>query len=136
MVYSVHFLFAATYANLVDSTSVLPSEIDWVVVGGGASGCTAAAALADGNENVLVLERGPSDTEITSTQSGLTWSEVVVDATELIRWTDGPWGAVAKVLGGGASLNDGYYFEEEPSFLQEHLICRKSLPQSVHPKIF
>lgn len=30
-------------------------------MGGGASGCTAAAALADAGENVLVLERGPSD---------------------------------------------------------------------------
>lgn len=118
MVRLVQFVFAAT---LADAASV-PSEIDWVVVGGGASGCTAAAALADGGESVLVLERGPSDKEIVSTQSGKTWSEVVVDATEQIRWTDGPWGAVAKVLGGGASLNDGYFFEEEPSFLQEHFL--------------
>jgi len=121
MALSFHSLLAAFCANLAGSASVLPSEIDWVIVGGGASGCTAAAALADGNENVLVLERGPSDTEILSTQSGLTWSEVVVEASEQIRWTDGPWGSVAKVLGGGASLNDGYFFEEEPSFLQEHL---------------
>lgn len=122
MPFSVQFLVAVTSATSVDSVSVLPSEIDWIIVGGGASGCTAAAALADGNANVLVVERGLSDTEIMSTQSGLTWSEVVVEASEQIRWTDGPWGSVAKVLGGGASLNDGYFFEEEPSFLQEHLL--------------
>lgn len=99
----------------------LPTAVDWIVVGGGAAGCTAAAALADANENVLVIERGLSDKHIPSTQSGHTWAEVVAEAVEDIQWEDGAWGGVAKVLGGGASVNDGYFFEETPEFLTEHL---------------
>lgn len=40
-----------------------PRPADWIIVGGGASGCAAAAALADQGEEVLLLERGPSDLE-------------------------------------------------------------------------
>jgi len=113
--------FWASLAVLRTGAASIPTETDWIVVGGGAAGCTAAAALADAGENVLVLERGPSDREIPTTQSGKGWPQAVVDAVENIRWTDGPWGAVARVLGGGASLNDGYFFEEEPEFLKEML---------------
>jgi choline dehydrogenase-like flavoprotein len=77
----------------------LPNDVDWIVVGGGASGCTAAAALVDGGHKVLVIERGPSDRDVPDTQSSKTWSKVVPEVAENIRWTDGPWGAVAKVLG-------------------------------------
>ena len=38
-----------------------PEAADWIIIGGGASGCAAAAALADAGEDVLVLERGQSD---------------------------------------------------------------------------
>ena len=40
-------------------------------MGGGASGCAAAAALADAGEEVLVLERGQSDLE----RGGRFWGE-------------------------------------------------------------
>lgn len=43
-----------------------PEAADWIIIGGGASGC-AAAALVDAGEDVLVLERGQSDLD--STQS-------------------------------------------------------------------
>ena len=38
-----------------------PEAADWIIIGGGASGCAAAAALVDAGEDVLVLERGQSD---------------------------------------------------------------------------
>lgn len=114
-------IVVALFTSILAFGVGLPDAVDWIVVGGGAAGCTAAAALADSNADVLVIERGPDDRSIASSQSGTTWPKVVVDAVENIRWVDGPWGAVAKVLGGGASVNDGYFFEEEPEFLKQLL---------------
>merc|ERR1712048_1548199 len=51
------------------------------------------------------------------TQSANTWPSVVnTDAAELIQWSDGTWGAVAKVLGGGTEINGGLFIEEEADF--------------------
>lgn len=98
----------------------VPEPADWIIVGAGASGCTAAAALADEGEDVLVLERGKSDLDSPETQQADTWPAVVnSDATQTIRWEDGTWGAVAQVLGGGTEINGGLYIEEEPDFLQD-----------------
>eukprot|EP00931_Biecheleriopsis_adriatica_P033823 TRINITY_DN19615_c0_g1_i1.p1 TRINITY_DN19615_c0_g1~~TRINITY_DN19615_c0_g1_i1.p1 ORF type:complete len:575 (+),score=103.72 TRINITY_DN19615_c0_g1_i1:23-1726(+) len=97
-----------------------PEPADWIVVGAGASGCAAAAALADAGLDVLVLERGKSDMDIPSTQAANTWPHVVnTEAAEMIRWEDGTWGAVANVLGGGTEINGGLYIEEQPDFFEE-----------------
>ncbi|CAE7161571.1 unnamed protein product, partial [Symbiodinium pilosum] len=97
-----------------------PEGADWIVIGGGASGCTAAAALADAGEDVLVLERGYSDLDVPDTEWANTWPQVVnTKAAQEIRWTDGTWGAVANVLGGGTQINGGLYIEEEPEFFAE-----------------
>jgi choline dehydrogenase len=103
------------------SSRKVPEQAAWIIIGGGAAGCAAAAALADAGEDVLVLERGLSDREIPSTQQAGTWPFVInTEATEHIRWLDGVWGTVAKVLGGGTSINGGYSFEESPEWIQEH----------------
>lgn len=91
----------------------------WVIVGGGASGCAAAAALADAGEDVLLLERGSSDLDVPATQQASTWPYVInTEAGQAIRWTEGVWGVAARVLGGGTSINGGYMFEEQPEWLQ------------------
>lgn len=103
-------------------TTALPATVGWIVVGGGAAGCGAAAALADAGEDVLVLERGVSDREAPATKQMGTWPFVVnTDVVQALRFTDGTWGAVAKVLGGGTSINGGYVFEEAPDWLQSAL---------------
>eukprot|EP00442_Polarella_glacialis_P045468 CAMPEP_0115135430 /NCGR_PEP_ID=MMETSP0227-20121206/55719_1 /TAXON_ID=89957 /ORGANISM="Polarella glacialis, Strain CCMP 1383" /LENGTH=679 /DNA_ID=CAMNT_0002542163 /DNA_START=63 /DNA_END=2102 /DNA_ORIENTATION=+ len=100
--------------------SPAPEAADWVIVGAGASGCAAAAALADAGEDVLVLERGQSDLDIPETQQASTWPAVVnTKAAQEIQWTDGVWGAVANVLGGGTAVNGGLFIEEEPEFLKQ-----------------
>ena len=97
-----------------------PEGADWIIVGGGASGCTAAAALADAGEDVLVLERGYSDLDVPETEFANTWPQVInTKVAQTIRWTDGTWGAVANVLGGGTEINGGLYIEEEPEFFEE-----------------
>ena len=45
---------------------------------------------------------------------------VDTEAAQLIRWTDKTWGAVAKVLGGGTSINGGLYIEEEEDYFEEN----------------
>jgi len=98
-----------------------PVAADWIIVGGGGAGCAAAAALADAGEEVLVFERGPSDKDIPSTQVMSGWPASVNDAGVTVRWTDGVWGVVAKVLGGGTSLNGGLYFADSPEYFSEAL---------------
>jgi len=56
--------------------------------------------------------------DLPETQAADTWPSVVnTEAAEMIRWSDGSWGAVAKVLGGGTEINGGLFIEEEPDFL-------------------
>jgi len=97
------------------------AEAGWIIVGGGGAGCAAAAALADAGESVLVLERGPSDKDIPSTQTMSGWPKSVNDAGQTVRWTEGVWGVVAKVLGGGTSLNGGLYFADSPEYFTTSL---------------
>lgn len=92
---------------------------DWIVVGGGASGCAVAASLVDAGESVIVIERGPSDLDLPLTQQAQTWPKVVASsAAELLRWEDGTWGAVAQVLGGGTSVNGGLFIAETSDYLK------------------
>eukprot|EP00425_Heterocapsa_triquetra_P041681 CAMPEP_0195067836 /NCGR_PEP_ID=MMETSP0448-20130528/12775_1 /TAXON_ID=66468 /ORGANISM="Heterocapsa triquestra, Strain CCMP 448" /LENGTH=239 /DNA_ID=CAMNT_0040099313 /DNA_START=27 /DNA_END=742 /DNA_ORIENTATION=+ len=96
-------------------------EADWIIAGGGGAGCALAAALADAGLDVLVLERGPSDLDVPSTQSMYGWPKAVNAAGEVIRWSEGVWGVAAKVLGGGTSLNGGLYFADRPEWFKRAL---------------
>ena len=103
-------------------------EYDYVVVGGGAAGCAAAKSLAEAGYSTIVLERGINDDEAPSTQAGGDYGRAVNDEKlyEPFRFTDGVWGGVAKVLGGGSALNAGIWIEEMDDFfynaqLQNHL---------------
>jgi len=98
-----------------------PADADWIVVGGGAGGSAAAAALADHGQNVLVLERGPSDLDVPSTQAQSGWPKSVNDAGQYIRFAEGTWGVVGRVLGGGTSLNGGLYLQDSPEWFAEHM---------------
>jgi len=98
-----------------------PSEADWIVVGGGGAGCAAAAALADAGQEVVVLERGPSDRDVPSTQTMSGWPRSVRDAGELVRFTEGVWGVVGEVLGGGTALNGGLFLADSAEWFARHL---------------
>ncbi len=43
------------------------------------------------------------------------------DAGEYFRFTEGTWGVVAKVLGGGTSINGGLFFELPHSWFNEYM---------------
>ena len=95
---------------------------DFVVVGGGSGGCAAARKLALAGYSTVVLERGVDDSAAPLTQTGVPgFAAVINDATvyEAFRFTDGVWGGVPKVLGGGSSLNAGYWVEESDAFFDD-----------------
>ena len=94
---------------------------NWIIVGGGAAGCAAAATLAEAGETVLLIERGKSDIDpaMAETQTAGAWPAVInTGAAELIRFKEGTWGAAGKVLGGGTSVNGGLFFQETPDFFE------------------
>eukprot|EP00928_Gymnodinium_smaydae_P021661 TRINITY_DN18477_c0_g1_i1.p1 TRINITY_DN18477_c0_g1~~TRINITY_DN18477_c0_g1_i1.p1 ORF type:complete len:695 (-),score=172.83 TRINITY_DN18477_c0_g1_i1:203-2188(-) len=94
---------------------------DWIVVGGGGAGCAAAAALADAGENVLVLERGPNNLDVPDSLSAFGWPAVVNEVGQFIRFEEGTWGVVGKVLGGGTSINAGLFIADRPEWFQRAL---------------
>eukprot|EP00928_Gymnodinium_smaydae_P094106 TRINITY_DN7859_c0_g1_i1.p1 TRINITY_DN7859_c0_g1~~TRINITY_DN7859_c0_g1_i1.p1 ORF type:complete len:586 (-),score=69.50 TRINITY_DN7859_c0_g1_i1:191-1948(-) len=95
---------------------------DVIVVGGGAAGCSAAWHFIQNKYSVLVLERGKSNRDVPQTQHLSSWPSVVnSDATESFRFSEGVWGAVGEVLGGGTSVNDALFIEETPDYFEELL---------------
>ena len=104
----------------------LMSEVfDFVVVGGGTAGCAAAAALADAGFATVVLERGIRDDEAPVMRTkNAGFAKVLNDESvyEPFRFVDGVWGGVAKVLGGGSSLNSGVWIEDPDEFFEEAML--------------
>lgn len=99
------------------------SHFDVIVIGGGASGCAFASRLVQESAlSVLLVERGKSDLEVKDTQSAEYWPDVVnSEASESIRFEEGTWGAIGKVLGGGSSVNDGLFLQESGDYFKDIL---------------
>ena len=78
------------------SSVKLQSEYDWIIVGGGAAGCAAAATFADSGASILLIERGLSDLDPTmsKTQSADGWPAVAnsgTTSTLRILWNNAPF---------------------------------------------
>ncbi|XP_044449582.1 protein HOTHEAD isoform X2 [Triticum aestivum] len=89
----------------------LVSHYNYIVVGGGTSGCPLAATLSE-HSRVLLLERGGLPYRNMSNQEHFT--DALADtslASPAQRFvsTDGVVNARARVLGGGSCLNAGFY---------------------------
>ncbi|KAL8154229.1 hypothetical protein V2J09_011989 [Rumex salicifolius] len=108
------FVRAATSAPLV-------MAYDYIVVGGGTSGCSLAATLSEGG-HVLVLERGGSpygnkDIErVDKFANNLANLSPSSPAQQFIS-EDGVINARARVLGGGSAINAGFYTRASPSYV-------------------
>ena len=102
--------------NPTDSNSY-----DFIIIGGGASGCALAAALAK-RVPTLLLERGKRMEEepLTQTESG--WPAVLCgSATERQVVNGGGFAFIGNVLGGGTSINAGVFLKEpDGPFFNEH----------------
>ncbi|KAK9670503.1 hypothetical protein RND81_13G205600 [Saponaria officinalis] len=102
------------YSFMKDATLAPPvSYYDYIIVGGGTSGCALAATLSEG-ARVLLLERGgapygrPDVEEMRKFGSNLDNFSSTASAQPFVS-EDGVVNARARVLGGGSALNAGFY---------------------------
>ncbi|KAJ4950902.1 hypothetical protein NE237_027734 [Protea cynaroides] len=97
------------------------SYYDYIIVGGGTSGCPLAATLSQ-NASVLLLERGGSpygNQNITNYES---FSDTLADtsptsAAQHFISEDGVYNVRARVLGGGSCVNAGFYTRASPDYV-------------------
>ncbi|KAF9615112.1 hypothetical protein IFM89_021683 [Coptis chinensis] len=97
-------------------------KYDYIIVGGGTAGCPLAATLSQ-NFSVLLLERGgvPFDNRNVSHMENFHLSLADISsrsASQAFISTDGVINARARVLGGGSSINAGFYTRASPSFVK------------------
>ncbi|XP_031473629.1 protein HOTHEAD-like [Nymphaea colorata] len=103
--------------------SPLNQTYDYIIVGGGTAGCPLAATLSR-NFTVLLLERGGSpygNLNVSLMQNfhiGLT-DMTPGAAAEMFISTDGVINSRGRVLGGGSSINAGFYTRASPRFVRQ-----------------
>ncbi|ANM70948.1 Glucose-methanol-choline (GMC) oxidoreductase family protein [Arabidopsis thaliana] len=115
---------AGYYSFMKDATlAPMFARFDYIIIGGGTSGCALAATLSQ-NASVLVLERGgapydnPTATDIEnfattlSNTSPKSWSQLFISE-------DGVYNTRARVLGGGSVLNAGFYTRAGDEYVKE-----------------
>ena len=119
------FLHAAPNYTFVGEATSAPAiaYYDYIIIGGGTSGCPLAATLSQ-NARVLVLERGGSpygNPNITNIEN---FSDTLSDLsptspTQQFTSEDGVYNARARVLGGGTALNAGFYSHASTRYVKE-----------------
>ncbi|XP_024980370.1 protein HOTHEAD isoform X2 [Cynara cardunculus var. scolymus] len=118
---------ASSFSSSSSSTKSTPSNggrkgYDYIVVGGGTAGCPLAATLSK-NYSVLLLERGGvpfANINISLLANfHLTLADVSPNSpSQFFASTDGVLNARARVLGGGTSINAGFYTRASTSYVK------------------
>ncbi|KAL8232430.1 hypothetical protein R6Q57_002208 [Mikania cordata] len=114
---------ASSFSSLSSSSSNGGKKVyDYIVVGGGTAGCPLAATLSQ-RYNVLLLERGgvPFANRNVSFLSNfhLTLADTSdTSASQYFVSNDGVYNARARVLGGGTSINAGFYTRASASYVK------------------
>ncbi|KAK3039231.1 hypothetical protein RJ639_027935 [Escallonia herrerae] len=114
----------APYPTFARDATLAPPIVfyDYIVVGGGTSGCALAATLSEG-ANVLLLERGglPYGNPHISNIRGFAASLLdnsPTSASQTFVSTDGVINHRARVLGGGSALNAGFYTRASTDYVR------------------
>ncbi|KAK9293169.1 hypothetical protein L1049_021157 [Liquidambar formosana] len=126
---------APNYTFVQEATSAPPTLFyDYIIIGGGTSGCPLGATLSQG-ASVLVLERGgspygnPNITNIGSFAASLS-DDSPTSPSQLFVSEDGVFNTRARVLGGGTCLNAGFYTRANTSYMKEVRWDEKLVNQS------
>ncbi|KAF3651144.1 Protein HOTHEAD [Capsicum annuum] len=98
-------------------------DYDYIIVGGGTAGCPLAATLSQ-KFSVLLLERGgvPFDNANVTLMQNFHISLAdtsPTSASQIFVSTDGVFNVRAKVLGGGTSINAGFYSRASESYIKK-----------------
>uniref|UniRef100_A0A251SWH2 Putative glucose-methanol-choline oxidoreductase, FAD/NAD(P)-binding domain protein n=1 Tax=Helianthus annuus TaxID=4232 RepID=A0A251SWH2_HELAN len=108
------------------------SFFDYIVIGGGTTGIPIATTLS-ANYSVLLLERGGSpynDANITKAENfGLYFLDTSQDSPVQQFVVEGVANGRARVLGGGTSINAGFYSRGEKQFNKEARLKDEDLIQ-------
>ncbi|RWR91373.1 R-mandelonitrile lyase-like protein [Cinnamomum micranthum f. kanehirae] len=112
--------------SLFDAT-LLPntSTYDFIIVGGGTAGCPLAATLSQ-HFKVLVLESGRNNQDYPQTATEDGFLQILADASSGVANSpaqsftslDGVSNIRGRVLGGGSSVNGGFYSRAQPAFFE------------------
>ncbi|KAK1409172.1 hypothetical protein QVD17_35697 [Tagetes erecta] len=113
----------APYSTFAKDATQSPPETsyDYIVIGGGTSGCALAATLSQAAK-VLLLERGdlPYGIPSINTINGFFQTLANLGPTspsQTFVSTDGVFNHRARVLGGGSALNAGFYTRASADFV-------------------
>ncbi|KAL2930375.1 (R)-mandelonitrile lyase-like [Bienertia sinuspersici] len=114
---------APVYLQFTANATEFPVEdyYDYVIVGGGTSGCPLAATLSQ-NYKVLLLERGgiPYGNPNLMTQEGFLSTILDIDTFEspaqAFTSEEGVPNARGRILGGSSVINAGFYSRADPDF--------------------
>lgn len=115
------FSFVMLVWRVLFQLSLASSEplYDYIIVGGGATGCVAARTFTDAGRKVLLLERGGISSHKSSDASDI--GKIMMDSRNVqkVKLVNGYQSHLAFVLGGGTSVNLGIWIEETPEYFQE-----------------
>ncbi|GJR44937.1 glucose-methanol-choline oxidoreductase [Tanacetum coccineum] len=115
----------APYATFAKDATKAPGVTfyDYIIVGGGTSGCALAATLSQGAK-VLLLERGDLPYGIPSINTINGFIDTLANLgptspSQTFVSTDGVVNQRARVLGGGSALNAGFFTRASPDFINK-----------------
>nr|XP_043633758.1 protein HOTHEAD-like [Erigeron canadensis] len=115
----------APYSTFAKGATQAPLEAsyDYIVIGGGTSGCALAATLSQGAK-VLVLERGDLPYGIPSVNTIYGFFETLANLgptspSQTFVSTDGVLNQRARVLGGGSAINARFFTRASPAYVDQ-----------------
>lgn len=105
----------------------MTKKYDFIIVGGGSSGCVLASTLIQNNYSVLLLERGKRQEAYPATFKANDWGKAFVTKALKTLCSEPMKGlnqirtliAVGDVLGGGSSINSMMYFRTPRDLWQD-----------------
>ncbi|KAK1436889.1 hypothetical protein QVD17_02673 [Tagetes erecta] len=146
--WKTRYPFIRQASSFSSSSDVKEKGYDYIVVGGGTAGCPLAATLSQ-KYKVLLLERGdvPFTNRNVSFLSNFHLTLADTSSTSASQYfvsSDGVYNARARVLGGGSSINAGFYTRASTSYVKrvgwDAKLVNESYPwvekQIVHEPMF